>query len=205
MIYCSTTLLDNGTQHFIFKGTVIASPAVSHGRHTSFTLNPKQVFQCEVPILKVFSNKWTLTPYTHFVGFKPETHSALLDLHVCFIDGNNASCFVFLAFVWRKMFLACSCTILGFLTQSSYLIAVAVRRSSVRLACCLSGASGYAGRSGWDENVEEGLGEESQAAQIKAIASHAAIINMEIFLFRLLRCHIYKNKMFWEELNTYHP
>jgi hypothetical protein len=60
----------------------------------------------------------------------------------------------------------------------------------------LSGASGYAGRSGWDENVEEGLGEESQAAQIKAIASHAAIINMEIFLFRLLRCHIYKNKMF---------
>jgi hypothetical protein len=79
MVYCFNTLVDNGTQSLIFKETVIISRAVIHGLHTSRILNPKQVFQCEVPLFKMFSNRRTLT-HTHFAAFKSETHSALLDL-----------------------------------------------------------------------------------------------------------------------------
>jgi len=73
MVYCSNTLVDNGTQSFIFKETVIISRAVIHGPHTSRILNPKQVFQCEVQMFKMFSNSCTFTR-THFAAFKNETH-----------------------------------------------------------------------------------------------------------------------------------
>jgi hypothetical protein len=64
MVYCSNTLLNNGTRSLIFRETIFISRAVIHGLHTSRILNPKQEFQCEVTMFKVFSNTCTLTPYT---------------------------------------------------------------------------------------------------------------------------------------------
>jgi len=59
MVYCLNALLDNGTQSFIFRETAIISRAVIHGLHTSNILNLKQVFQCQAPMFKVFSNTCT--------------------------------------------------------------------------------------------------------------------------------------------------
>jgi hypothetical protein len=46
------------------------------------------------------------------------------------------------------------------------------------------------------------MGEESKTARIEVTASQAATINIKISVFRLLPCHIYKNKEFWEEFNV---
>jgi hypothetical protein len=92
MVYCSNTVLGNGKQSFIFRETVIISRAVIHGLYTSRILNPKQVFHCEVPMFKVFSNTRTSNLYIHFTAFKSETHSTLLDL-LCVLE-RRKQCFL---------------------------------------------------------------------------------------------------------------
>jgi hypothetical protein len=93
MVYCSNTLVDNGTQSFIFSETAGFSREVIHGLHTSSILNAKQEFQCQVPMFKVFSNTCTLTPYTHFAAFESETHSTLLNL-LCVLE-RGKQCILF--------------------------------------------------------------------------------------------------------------
>jgi len=200
MVYCSNTLVDNGTQPFIFKETVIISLAVIHGLHTSRILT-----QTGFPVWG--TNVQSVLQFMYLNSYP-----------FCCIQKWNTQCITWPTFCFRETetmlfisyflpschdmcFLACGCTIVGILKQSSYLIAVAGHRNPLGLPYHLSGISGYAGR-WWHENLEETMGEETKAARIKVTASQVATINIKILVFRLLLCYIYKNKKFWEELNV---